>query len=419
MVGASAEARLALGALAQHWELLSVALMALLGATLPGIGLRVYDQVNPFLIRTIFALAGLTLPLHELGAGLRAVHVHCAIQGFSLLATPLAYWSLVYSWRWEVRLGLLSPAYAAGTMAALCMPTTTSTSLVFVQQAGGDASVAVLNMAAAQILGALISPVVAQILLGGRDGAAQDVPAVVRDLGALILLPLALGAGTQQLCAMGGCSAERMHRAAIARLAKRTSNAALVCLFYLIFAKAFGEAAADGPPPSTGSLAALVIWVSAVHLALVGAAWRASAPLPAARRVSFVLVAPQKTEAMAVAILGVIFARSAYSQGELIVPIVAYHSVRAPAPSLSLARAVHAHCRLRSCVRSCSRTVPSSVRALADGVCHVDAGADGRRVDDRAFPPPVRRAPPPCRARRRRRAIPAARCGDGRVGRLG
>ena len=45
------------------------------------------------------------------------------------------------------------------------------------------------------------------------------------------------------------------------------------------------------------------------------------------RRIAFALVCPQKTEGMAIALIGIIFPDKA-NQGEMMLPIVAYHSVQ-------------------------------------------------------------------------------------------
>ncbi len=45
----------------------------------------------------------------------RALPAHAALQTFSLLATPGAYYALVYRWRWEVRPGLGRDAAPDGT----------------------------------------------------------------------------------------------------------------------------------------------------------------------------------------------------------------------------------------------------------------------------------------------------------------
>jgi hypothetical protein len=86
---------------------------------------QVYAVLSEALIVALFLLLGLTLDIEALRQAAGALHVHLFVQLFSLVLTPLAYFGLVYHWRWEVSSGILQPNFAAGVMAALCMPTTT------------------------------------------------------------------------------------------------------------------------------------------------------------------------------------------------------------------------------------------------------------------------------------------------------
>ena len=98
----------------------------------------------------------------------------------------------------------------------------------------------------------------------------------------------------------------------------------LLC-FHLIFCKAFGP----GEMPSPTTLLVVIGWETGVHLLLVALAWVISYPLAAPRRAMFVLVAPQKTEGLAAALLTIMFDGSPdFSVGELMLPIVVYHSVQ-------------------------------------------------------------------------------------------
>ena len=100
----------------------------------------------------------------------------------------------------------------------------------------------------------------------------------------------------------------------------------LLLLFYLIFCKAFGPGS-EMPSPTT--LLVVIGWETGVHLLLVALAWVISLPLAAPRRAMFVLVAPQKTEGLAAALLTIMFDGSPdFSVGELMLPIVVYHSVQ-------------------------------------------------------------------------------------------
>lgn len=110
---------------------------------------------------------------------------------------------------------------------------------------------------------------------------------------------------------------------------KRASEALLVLVFYLTFCKSFEESAGTAGAMELGALGRLALWTLAIHLLLVGLAWALSYPFAPRRRVACVMIGPQKTEVMAIAILSVIFAGADDAPiGELMMPIVAYHSLQ-------------------------------------------------------------------------------------------
>ena len=273
-----------------QWALIAVLLMAVVAYIMPGPGMAMATTANPIVIASLFAILGLMMPLATFRAGAAAFHVHAYLQTFSLILTPFSYWLLIYHWRWEVRSGLLTPAFAEGMLAAMCMPTTASTSLVFVQQAGGDAVVAALNMALAQLIGAIIAPVVSGVLLGG-GGAHQDLVKTLWRMVKQIILPLLVGMVVQSIATR---IVPPKHHVPNLRLhLKKASNALLVFLFYLIFAKAFAHGSSTA---GVLDLIKLTVWVTLIHTLHVLAAWGCAASLLPAHRVTFVLVAPQKTE---------------------------------------------------------------------------------------------------------------------------
>ena len=303
----------------QQWMLPAVALMAVFGALFPSPGLTVYSIGMPMCTGALFALQGLRLNLTEFRHALVAAHVHVMLQAFSLLLTPALYFGAVFHWKWEE--ALITRPYAVGTMAQMCMPTTASTSLVFTIQAGGDASAATLNMAGGQMIGAIVAPLTVALFLGA-SGSHQDLPHTLWKLCYEILLPLCGGVLTQVV----------LRRSAVGRrvLGVRAWGVlmitVLLLLFYLIFCKAFGPGS-EMPSPTT--LLVVIGWETGVHLLLVALAWAVSYPLAAPRRAMFVLVAPQKTEGLAAALLTIMFDGSPdFSVGELMLPIVVYHSVQ-------------------------------------------------------------------------------------------
>ena len=311
--GARAAARV------REHETLLLTLATMLAALAdPRPGARLYASLSRAAIVTLFVLTGLNLEVRELGAACVATHVHAATQAFSLGLTPLLFWAGCYRWGWAG--AVLGETFAAGTMAALCMPTTTNTGVMFTQQADGDVSVAAINAALGNVLGAFVAPLVASAALGGAV-AQQPYGPLLLDLVEQIVAPLLAGVGA--MAALGRALGRERARAARPIVA-RGARLALLCILYLVFCKAFAR---GGEGASPGALARLAAVVAAVHLALVALAWRLGARLRARRRVAFVLMATQKTESMGIAILGVIFDDDD-RLGQLALPVVAYHTLQ-------------------------------------------------------------------------------------------
>mmetsp|Transcript_6146 Transcript_6146/g.16069 ORF Transcript_6146/g.16069 Transcript_6146/m.16069 type:complete len:380 (+) Transcript_6146:176-1315(+) len=303
-----------------YWPLAAAMLMAAVGYATPA-GAAGYTVATNVLVGVLFLVLGLTLNLEELRKGSLAWRFHLLLQGFSLVLSPSLYYFAVYRWGWEVSSGILTRPLAVGCMAACCMPTTAATSLVFVLQAGGDASVSAFNMAFAQTAGVLVAPLSVSLLVGGSG--SSNVPKALWKMSYRILMPL-VGGVLLQLLAIRAIGAVRARRTL--RRLKPLNIVCLVVLFYFIFVKAFADS--RGLLTAVGMLK-LLAWIACVHIVLLGAAWVAASHLLPARRVAFVLVAPQKTEGLALAVLSSLFpSSSSMPIGELALPVIAYHSVQ-------------------------------------------------------------------------------------------
>lgn len=319
--------------LATQWATLAVVVIGGVAFAAPDAGTSIYDVASPACVCLLFLLQGLGLDMHELhAAALHSVHIHVLLWTFSLVAMPLAYWAATYRWRWDATSGILSVPFADGTMTALCMPTTASTSLIFTQEAEGDASLAALNMAGAQLLGTLVSPAMADsLLIRSRNSSSSpslDLGAKYVKLSWEVVAPLIGGVCLQLLAARARrASLLPPLPAAVPRIRKALGAAILVFLLWLIFCKAFHHG--DAVPVGGAALARLLAWVLVVHVVALALAWITGAAfrLSPPRRITLALVGPQKTEGMAIALIGIIFPSSA-QQGEMMLPIVAYHSVQ-------------------------------------------------------------------------------------------
>eukprot|EP00755_Sulcionema_specki_P022468 Sspe_Gene.76594::Locus_47857_Transcript_1_1_Confidence_1.000_Length_2876::g.76594::m.76594/K14347/SLC10A7, P7; solute carrier family 10 (sodium/bile acid cotransporter), member 7 len=307
-------------AVRQQWSLLLVIFTACLAAIDPSVGAKGgvlhYTTTLYICIVVIFVIVGLTIPLVDLVEGLRALPFHIGCQVYSLVAIPLTYYGVVYHWGWEEH--IISRSFTAGVMAALCMPTTAFTCVLFTQQAGGDEAVAVVNAALGNIIGPVVAPLMAHALIGGH--AKSSITKAAEKLGLQLATPLVGGVLCQVLLL-------RFFPAVVPHVKKVCYfmfNVILALVLYLVFCQGF-SGGSHGITP--GSLALMILWVTVLHLIAFAGAWGLGFKLDAKRRIAFALTSSQKTEGMAVAILALIFPDSK-DIGVLTLPIVAYHSVQ-------------------------------------------------------------------------------------------
>src|SRR5687767_2591460 len=133
--------------LRRNWFLIAVLAVLVLAAEAPGLGraggtLRL-DLVKPWLIATVFLIAGATLPVRELGLALARLRVHLFIQGFGLVLVPLVVLALD---RPLAALGLELPL-RQGLLVLAALPTTIAACVALTRAAGGDEAVALCSSA--------------------------------------------------------------------------------------------------------------------------------------------------------------------------------------------------------------------------------------------------------------------------------
>ena len=303
-----------------QWALLATFGTIGLALIYPDWGASVYKPVSVSLIVALFFIIGFNLNLAELRRGVLAVHFHAVFQVYSLVATPLLYYCLCFKPRWPENCGILTHNFAVGTMAAMCMPTTTNTGPIFALQAGGDQSVASVNAALGNVLGPFVAPAMAGLLLNSDVGTV-DAGKTLKSLLEEILLPLFCGLLLQVGAARWRPGLHSRGRSA----GKLLSPMLLVTLFYFIFCKAFGGGAHGLSLTTVVKLTGWCISVFLCNLALtIPLAWRFGSK----RFVSFIISAPQKTESLGVALLTLIFSNQEAGIGELTFPVVCYHTIQ-------------------------------------------------------------------------------------------
>lgn len=282
----------------------------------PSLGAAFDNAIRTYLVVLLFVCTGFVIRSADLAKGASALHVHALIQFFSLLFTPFLYYFTVYRWHWASNSGMLSEQFDSGIMAAMLMPTTTTTNVLWTQLAGGEVSIAAVNAVVGNLLGAFIAPLLASVLVGG-EAQKQDVGKKMLNMTYQIIVPF-----------IGGLLLQLIVRRASMRIyqklvpvGKHTLELIMCLMLYCMFCSAFKEGA-DGL--SFGTIFVMILWVGFLHVVFVVLAWLCSWRFGMERRIAFVFTASQKTENMAVAILGQIFPAG----GLYVLPIVTYHSIQ-------------------------------------------------------------------------------------------
>jgi len=302
----------------QHWPLITLLVCMFAAWPAPNYGAAAYSKVNAVLVPALFLIVGMTLDIRSLSGLLQSGLLHCALwQSYSLLGLPLAYYGLVYHWGWERHTGLVSDVLAPGVMACMCMPTTTNTCILFTQEAHGDSLLAATNAAVGNLLGTIVAPLMAHLLLGNAGKHDDTAAALLKSVLSLVV-PLVVGMGLQWL---GQRAPELWDRTQ--RGCKLLFKAMMLVIFYLLFCKVF---AGGTHGLDVGKVSLLVLFISGTHLMAVLGAWLLGAHLPMQQRIAFLFVGPQKSEGMAVPIISAIFA--ADDAGLYMLPVVIYHTVQ-------------------------------------------------------------------------------------------
>jgi len=222
----------------------------------------------------------------------------------------------VYRWHWASNSGMLSEQFDSGIMAAMLMPTTTTTNVLWTQLAGGEVSIAAVNAVVGNLLGAFVAPLLATVLVGG-DSQKQNVGQQMLKMSYQIIAPFIGGLLLQLIVRRASAPSYQK----LVPVAKHGLELIMCLMLYCMFCSAFNDGA-DGL--NFASIFVMILWVGFLHVVFLVLAWFCSWRFGIERRVAFVFTASQKTENMAIAILDQIFPGG----GVYVLPIVTYHSIQ-------------------------------------------------------------------------------------------
>lgn len=174
--------------------LLAILGAAVLATLLPvrGVGVEVFGWATKIAIFCLFYLYGSRLHPREALAGLKHWRLHTVILGFTFVLFPLV----------GLLLGLIPDRLLAASLypgllyVTLC-PSTVQSSVNFTSIAEGNVAGAIVSASASNLLGVLLTPLLAIALLNTTGDASIGFGAIA-DIGVQILLPFVLGQLTQR-----------------------------------------------------------------------------------------------------------------------------------------------------------------------------------------------------------------------------
>jgi len=293
--------------------LLALIGMVILAALFPASGQAavVMDGVVKAAIALLFFLYGARMSPAAIGAGL----LHWRLQGTVFLSTfllfPLLGLGLVFLMR-----GSLQPDLLTGMLYLCLLPSTVQSSIAFTSIAGGNVAGALTSASLSNLLGVIVTPLLAALLIGGANGGIHLQS--ILDIGLQILAPFAVG----QLC-------RPLLKDWLTRHAKLTGLVDRGSILLIVYA-AFSEGVVAGvwsqvAPLDLAKVIGLNIALLAIVLALTLFAGRAL-KFDRPDRIVILFCGSKKSMATGIPMAGILFAGHAVPL--IVLPIMLFHQIQ-------------------------------------------------------------------------------------------
>lgn len=171
------------------WYVPAIFGAAVLATLLPasGVAVPIFDWATKFAIAGLFFVYGVRLHPREALAGLAHWRLHLTILSFTYVVFPLLGLALRI-----LSPAILGPALYAGVLYVCLVPSTVQSSIAFTSIAKGNVAGAIVSASTSNLLGVVLTPVLATALMATTGGATVDPSAIV-DILLQILLPFVLG----------------------------------------------------------------------------------------------------------------------------------------------------------------------------------------------------------------------------------
>lgn len=146
------------------------------------------DHVTDVAIALLFFLHGAKLSREAILAGIGAWKLHLLVLSATYALFPLLGLAIVAALG-----GLVDPLVAMGVLYLAILPSTVQSSIAFTAIAGGNVPAAICSASLSNILGILLTPLLAAWLIGGHAVGGDFFIQAVASIATQLLLPFILG----------------------------------------------------------------------------------------------------------------------------------------------------------------------------------------------------------------------------------
>ncbi len=279
-----------------------------------GIGAVIFNDLTTLAIAVMFFMQGARLSRQAVIAGLSHWRLHLTILASTFVLFPV----LVFSFR-ALFPHLLSPPILMGLLYVSLLPSTVQSSIAFTSIAHGNVPAAICSATLSTILGVILTPIMASLLLnthGAGDGGVG-----LRSVGAIfaeLLLPFVLGQLLRPWIA--DWATRKGH------ILKYTDRGSIILVVYTAFSAAVLRGLWHQLPLSgfaeiiisNGVLLALVLLITTFGSRLLGFAQP--------EEIAIVFCGSKKSVATGVPMANVLFGAS--TVGLVVLPLIIFHQMQ-------------------------------------------------------------------------------------------
>jgi sodium/bile acid cotransporter 7 len=263
-------------------------------------------------VMLLFFLHGVKLPRENLVAALVNWRLHLFILGTTYLVFPLLGFAISRSWP-----SLLPTSLWAGILFLCALPSTVQMSIAFTSMARGNVAASVTSAAASNLLGIMLTPLLAGVLLHAQ-GSGDELLSSIGKVAVQLLLPFIAGHLLRPWLA--GWASRRK------QLISWSDRLTILLSVYTAFSKAVIDGIWSRLPLATLLVTALVCAVMLAAVMLFTANGARLAGFPPDEQRSALYCGSFKSVVSGVPMASVLFPSAEI--GAMILPLMMYHQLQ-------------------------------------------------------------------------------------------